>query len=154
LGQLLVVRLRRWRLRAFLWEREIRFVVRPYLDRDSEHFEVVSAPDVFSQAASLRGHPFVAGPAGRSVYDSGGVLLRQYLAGRELPSSPLGDARERQLIVGTATAGTLVLAARFFSISIRQMPRPAFFSGSLASLSSTLVGVSSARIAVHEMGDR
>jgi ligand-binding sensor domain-containing protein len=103
-------------------EREIRFQVRPLLPPNGANFEVVSSPDVFLQAARFQGHLYIAGPAGLSEYDLGGTLLRQFVAGRELPSSPLvamaagtlGDSSEPELILGTASEGILAFNGKDF----------------------------------------
>ncbi|MGC1582374.1 MAG: hypothetical protein WA766_12885, partial [Candidatus Acidiferrales bacterium] len=104
-------------------EREIRFQVRPFLPPNDVRFQVVSSPDVFLQAARFEDHLYLAGPAGLSEYDLAGTLLRQFVAGRELPSSPLvamtvgrlGDSREPELILGTAEAGILIFSGSGFS---------------------------------------
>jgi ligand-binding sensor domain-containing protein len=103
-------------------EHEIGFIARPYVAPVNAGFAAVSAPNVFAQAASWRGHLYIAGPAGLSEYDSGGELLRQFLAGRELPGSPLvamavgrvGDTAEPQLVLGTAAEGLLIFDGKGF----------------------------------------
>ena len=106
-------------------EQEIRFLVRPFLPPSNVNFEVVSAPDVFLQAARFQNHLYIAGPSGLSEYDLGGTLLRQFVAGRELPSSPLvalavgmlGDSAEPQLVMATASEGILLFDGK----SLRQI---------------------------------
>ncbi len=106
-------------------EHEIRFLVRPFLPPSNVNFEVVSAPDVFLQAARFQNHLYIAGPSGLSEYDLGGTLLRQFMAGRELPSSPLvalavgmfGDSAEPQLVMATASEGILLFDGK----SLRQI---------------------------------
>src|SRR5579863_788569 len=66
-------------------EHEIGFVVRPLEPAFDTGFEAVSSPAVFLQAARFQDHLFLAGPAGLSEYDPGGLLLHQYAVGRELP---------------------------------------------------------------------
>jgi hypothetical protein len=103
-------------------EREIRFLVRSSLPPSNVNFEVVSSPDVFFQAARFQNHLYIAGPSGLSEYDLGGTLLRQFAAGRELPSSPLvamavgtlGDSSEPELVLGTAGEGILVFDGKSF----------------------------------------
>jgi len=103
-------------------QQEIRFLVRPFLPASNVNFEVVSAPDVFLQAARFQNHLYIAGPSGLSEYDLGGTLLRQFVAGRELPSSPLvalavgilGDSAEPQLVMATANEGILLFDGRNF----------------------------------------
>ncbi len=103
-------------------EQEIHFQVRPFLPPNGANFEVVSSPDVFLQAARFQGHLYIAGPSGLSEYDLGGTLLRQFVAGRELPSSPLvamaagtlGDSAEPELILGTVGEGILAFDGKHF----------------------------------------
>ena len=103
-------------------EHEIRFLVRPFLPPSNVKFEVVSSPDVFLQTARFQNHLFIAGPSGLSEYDLGGTLLRQFVAGRELPSSPLvalavgtlGDSSEPELILATAGEGILIFNGKSF----------------------------------------
>jgi len=103
-------------------QQEIRFLVRPFLPASNVNFEVVSAPDVFLQAARFQNHLYIAGPSGLSEYDLGGTLLRQFVAGRELPSSPLvalavgilGDSAEPQLVMATASEGILLFDGKSF----------------------------------------
>jgi len=103
-------------------EREIPFQVRPYLPPSNVKFEAVSSPDVFLQAARFQEHLYIAGPSGLSEYDLGGTLLRQFVAGRELPSSPLvamavgtlGGAAEPELLLATAGDGVLAFNGQSF----------------------------------------
>lgn len=103
-------------------EDEIRFVVRPFLPPSNTNFEAVSSPEVFLRTVRFRDHLYVAGPSGLSEYDLGGNLLRQFSAGRELPSAPLvemavgalGDPSELGLILGTANQGILVFDGSSF----------------------------------------
>lgn len=103
-------------------EREIRFVTRPFLPLSNSNFEAVSSPDVFLRTARFQDHLYIAGPAGLSEYDLSGALLRQFVAGRELPSSPLvtmavgalGASSDPVLMLGTATEGILVFDGRGF----------------------------------------
>jgi ligand-binding sensor domain-containing protein len=103
-------------------EREIRFLVRPFLPPSNANFETVSSPDVFLRTARFQDHLYIAGPSGLSEYDLAGTLLRQFVAGRELPSSSLmamavgalGDSSEPALVLGTANEGILVFDGRSF----------------------------------------
>jgi ligand-binding sensor domain-containing protein len=103
-------------------EREIRFLVRPLTLPGNVKFEAVSAPAVFLQAVRFQDHLYIAGPAGLAEYDPGGTLLRQFAAGRNLPSSPLvalaaavlADSREPELIVATSQDGLLAFNGRGF----------------------------------------
>ena len=103
-------------------EHEIHFLVRPFLPPSDVRFEVVSSPDIFLQAARFQNHLFIAGPSGLSEYDLGGTLLRQFAAGRELPSSPLvalavgtlGDSSEPELVLATAGEGILIFNGKSF----------------------------------------
>jgi len=103
-------------------EQEIRFLVRPLLPPSEVKFEVVSSPEIFLQAARFQNHLFIAGPSGLSEYDLGGTLLRQFVAGRELPSSPLvalavgtiGDSSGPELVLATAGEGILLFNGKSF----------------------------------------
>jgi ligand-binding sensor domain-containing protein len=103
-------------------EHQIRIETRPYLAPANVNFESVSSPQVFSQFARLHDRLYIAGPAGLAEYDLGGTLLREFLVGRDLPSSPLvaiaagmlGDATEPELIVATADDGILIFNGRTF----------------------------------------
>ena len=103
-------------------EREIRFLVRPFLPPTSSNFEAVSSPEVFLRTARFQDHLYIAGPSGLSEYDLGGTLLRQFVAGGELPSSPLvamavgllGDSSEPALVLGTAGEGILAFDGKSF----------------------------------------
>jgi ligand-binding sensor domain-containing protein len=106
-------------------ERELSFQVRPFTPPVNVNFEVVSSPDVFLQTAIFQHHLYIAGPAGLSEYEPDGTLLRQFVAGRELPSAPLvalavgvlANSSEPELIVATAGKGILV----FDGASFRQI---------------------------------
>jgi len=97
-------------------EREIHFVLRNFAPITNARFEVLSSPDVFLRAARFHDHLYIAGPSALSEYDLGGTLLRQFAAGRELPSSPLvalavgtlGNSSEPELVLATAGEGILV----------------------------------------------
>src|SRR5215472_17298129 len=96
-------------------ENEFAFAVQPYIPAPNVGFEAVSSPQIFVQAARFQDHLFVAGPAGLYEYDPGGVRLRQYSVGSELPSSPLiapaasvlADSHELELLMATADDGIL-----------------------------------------------
>lgn len=103
-------------------EREIRFLVHPLALPRNVNFEAVSAPAVFLQAARFQDHFYIAGPSGLAEYDPSGTLLRQFAAGRDLPSSPLvalapailADSREPELVVATSQDGLLAFNGRNF----------------------------------------
>ncbi len=103
-------------------EREIRFQSRPFTAPVNTGFEAFSAPAVFLQAARFQEHLFLAGPAGLSEFDLSGNLVKQFVAGRDLPSSPLvaaapallADSREPELVVATAQDGLLAYNGRAF----------------------------------------
>ena len=103
-------------------EREIRFELRPFVPPAQSSFEVVSSPQVFLQAAHFQGHLYIAGPAALSEYDLKGVLVRQFAAGRELPSSPLvalavgtaSASAEPELLLATADEGILIFNGKSF----------------------------------------
>jgi len=99
-----------------------RFQVRRVEPVPTPGFEWISAPAVFSAATRFQGKLYVSGPAGLFEYDSRGALLKQYLAGRDLPSSPLGsmaravlsDARRPELVIGTRSEGVLAFDGHSF----------------------------------------
>ena len=101
---------------------DIRFAVRPLIPAANADFEVIGAPSVFFQATRFQDHLYVAGPSGLLEYDTGGALLHQYAAGRELPGSPLialapsvlADSSEPELILATANDGLLAFSGRSF----------------------------------------
>jgi ligand-binding sensor domain-containing protein len=103
-------------------EHEIRFESRPFAAPVNAGFEAFSAPAVFLQAARFREHLFLAGPAGLSEYDLSGNLVKQFVPGRDLPSSPLvaaapavlADSREPELVLATAGDGLLAYNGRAF----------------------------------------
>ena len=103
-------------------EREIRFQSRPFTPPVNADFEAFSAPAVFLQAARFQEHLFLAGPAGLSEYDLSGNLVKQFVGGRDLPSSPLvaaapavlADSREPELVLATAGDGLLAYNGRAF----------------------------------------
>ena len=103
-------------------DREMRFVVRSLGTPQNVNFELVSAPAVFLQAAHFQEHLYIASPAGLLEYDSGGTPLRQFVVGRELPSSPLvalalavlADSREPELLIATAQDGVLAFNGQNF----------------------------------------
>src|SRR6266853_589308 len=103
-------------------EREIRYLVRPLAPLGNVNFEAVSAPAVFLQAVRFQDHLYIAGPAGLAEYDPGGTFLRQFAAGRDLPSSPLvalaatvlADSREPELVVATSQDGLLAFNGHSF----------------------------------------
>ena len=103
-------------------EREFPFLAQPYSPAPNLGFEVVSAPQVFRQAARFEDHLYIAGPAGLLEYEPGGALVRQYAAGSDLPGSPLvalapavlSDSREPELVIATANEGILAFNGRTF----------------------------------------
>src|SRR5215471_1652247 len=103
-------------------ESEFEVRVQPYAPAPNLGFESVSSPQVFLKAARFQDHLFIAGPAGLREYDPGGVLLRQYPVGSQLPSSPLvtlapsvlSDSHEPELLIATADDGILAFNGRAF----------------------------------------
>ena len=103
-------------------ERELRFLVRPLAATRNVGFEAVSAPAAFLQAARFQDHLYIASPAGLLEYDSGGTRLRQFSAGRDLPSSPLvalatamlADSHEPELLLATMKDGVLAFNGHNF----------------------------------------
>ena len=101
-------------------EQEIAFSIRSLPASPETDFEAISAPAVFFQAAEFQGRLYVAGPAGLSEFDLSGAPLRQYVAGREFPSSPLvamatvvlADSHEPELLMATAQSGILAFNGR------------------------------------------
>jgi ligand-binding sensor domain-containing protein len=102
--------------------REIRLTVRPYLLPTNIKFEIVRSPEVFLQAARFQDHFYIAGPAGLSEFDLRGTPLRQFIVGRDLPSSPLvtvavglmAGSTEPELVIATASDGLLIFNGRNF----------------------------------------
>src|SRR5713101_9061790 len=96
-------------------ERVIRFDVHPFAPPVGVGFELVSAPAVFLQAARFQNHLYIGGPSGLLEYDLRGTPSRQFIPGRDLPSSPLvalapallADSREMELVLATAQDGLL-----------------------------------------------
>ncbi|HXJ88461.1 MAG TPA: hypothetical protein VMS18_16690 [Candidatus Binatia bacterium] len=103
-------------------DHEFAVAVQPYVPARNPGFEIVSAPQIFLKAARFQDHLFIAGPAGLQEYDPGGVLIRQYSVGSELPSSPLvavapsvlSDSHEPELLVATANDGILAFNGQAF----------------------------------------
>lgn len=103
-------------------QNEFRFVVQPLTSAPNPGFEPVSSPQVFRQAARFQDKLFVAGPTGLLEYDSQGSFLHGYLAGGELPGSPLialspavlADAAQPELVLATAGAGLLAFNGQSF----------------------------------------
>lgn len=85
-------------------------------------FTWISAPAAFSGAAIFHGRLFVCGSAGLFEYDQGGKLVKHYRAGQDLPPSPLlamttgllGDAREPELLIVSASEGVLAFDGNSF----------------------------------------
>ncbi|MBZ5647445.1 MAG: hypothetical protein LAN37_09510 [Acidobacteriia bacterium] len=103
-------------------EKNFRFSVRRVESVSAAGFEWISTPAVFSGAARFEDKLYVSGPAGIFEYDARGALVKQYLVGRELPPSPLGqmaravlaDAREPELLMATESEGVLAFNGRSF----------------------------------------
>ena len=103
-------------------EREIRFETHPFVPPLGVSFELVSAPAVFLQAARFQDHLYMGGPGGLLEYDLRGTPSRQFIPGRDLPSSPLvalgpallADSREPELVVATAQEGLLAFNGQSF----------------------------------------
>jgi len=105
----------RWAKETENAESNLKFTERPLLPAADSGFEWVSAPTVFTQAAELEGHLYVAGPAGLFEYDSEGRPVRDFRVGRELPPAPLTrltaavltGSRQQELVIATDGAGVL-----------------------------------------------
>jgi ligand-binding sensor domain-containing protein len=103
-------------------EREIGFVLQPFLPHANVHFETVRSPEVFAQVEHFQDRLYVAGPAGLSQYDLHGNFLREFPAGRDLPGSPLvamavgqlAGATQPELILATADQGILLFDGQKF----------------------------------------
>jgi ligand-binding sensor domain-containing protein len=103
-------------------EQYIRFSVLPVEPGANPGFEWISAPAVFSGAARFQDKLYLSGPAGLFEYSARGALLTRYLAGQELPPSPLGvmaqatlaDSRQPELLIATASEGVLAFNGRAF----------------------------------------
>ncbi|HYM08630.1 MAG TPA: two-component regulator propeller domain-containing protein, partial [Terriglobales bacterium] len=116
--------------REVLAERGLRFAMRTLGAPQDVRFEPVSAPEVFLETARFQDHLYIASPAGLLEYDSNGTPLRQFLVGRELPSSPLvalapavlADSHEPELLLATAQDGVLAFNGRSFRQIYPQEP--------------------------------
>ena len=103
-------------------EREIGFVLQPFLSRTNINFETVRSPEVFAQIEHFQDCLYVAGPAGLSKYDLRGNFLREFPAGHDLPGSPLvamavgqlAGATQPELILATAEQGILLFDGQKF----------------------------------------
>ena len=103
-------------------EREIGFVLQPFLSRTNINFETVRSPEVFAQIEHFQDCLYVAGPAGLSKYDLRGNFLREFPAGHDLPGSPLvamavgqlAGATQPELILATADQGILLFDGQKF----------------------------------------
>ena len=113
------LKLSRQEIRA---ERQIGFVLQPFLPHPNVHFETVRSPEVFAQVAHFQDCFYVAGPAGLSEYDLRGNLLREFPTGRDLPGSPLvamavgqlTGATQPELILATDDQGILLFDGQKF----------------------------------------
>src|SRR6267142_1053994 len=100
----------------------IRFETHPFAPPVGVSFELVSAPAVFLQAARFQNHLYIGGPSGLLEYDLRGTPSRQFIPGRDLPSSPLvalapallADSRAPELVVATAQDGLLAFNGQGF----------------------------------------
>ncbi|HTT20818.1 MAG TPA: hypothetical protein VMG82_17925 [Candidatus Sulfotelmatobacter sp.] len=103
-------------------EHEFSVAGQPYTPAPNPGFEIVSSPQIFLQAARFQDHLFIAGPTGLQEFEPGGVLVRQYSVGNELPSSPLvavapsvlSDSHEPELLVATKSDGILAFNGQAF----------------------------------------
>ena len=101
---------------------EIAFQTRAYATHGALVFDQFSAPAEFTRAEEFQGDLYIAGPQGLLDYAADGKLKRQFLAGRDLPSSNLislarvvlaGSDRE-DLIIATANDGLLAFGGQQF----------------------------------------
>jgi len=96
--------------------------LKPLAPVENPGFEKVRSPEVFEQLAYFQDHLYVAGPAGLSEYDQGGLLLREFRVGEDLPGSPLvamsvgrlADLAQAELILATADQGVLLFNGQRF----------------------------------------
>jgi len=103
-------------------EREIGFVLLPFLPHPNVNFETVRSPEVFAQVAHFQDCLYVAGPTGLLQYDVHGNLLREFPTGRDLPGSPLvamavgqfTGVTQPELILATAYQGILLFDGQKF----------------------------------------
>jgi ligand-binding sensor domain-containing protein len=94
---------------------EFEFTLRPYVPEAAPPFDAISAPADFTRAERFQDNLYIAGPAGLLQYAPDGRLERQFVAGRDLPASPLVDmartvlanSQQEELILATATDGLL-----------------------------------------------
>src|SRR5581483_173228 len=102
-------------------ENEFRFTALTFSPRQTD-FETISSPAVFFQATRFQDHLYIAGPAGLLEYTADGAPVREYVVGRDLPSSPLialasgvlADSRSSELLIATAGDGVLAFDGRNF----------------------------------------
>lgn len=103
-------------------ERYLSFAVRQVGPAPNPGFEWISAPTDLTSAALFQDKLYVSGPTGLFEYDPRGSLRKQYLVGRELPASPLGQVArgvlagsgEPELLMATASEGLLAFNGRSF----------------------------------------
>jgi ligand-binding sensor domain-containing protein len=107
---------------------KIPYEVHPVSDSKPTGIDFLPTPPDFKDAQLFHDSLYVCGSGGLWVYDLAGNLKTRYLAGRDLPASPLvamtvgtvaGDA-EQKLWIGTANAGILSFdGIRFVQIDIQ-----------------------------------
>ena len=156
-----------WRANRVLWlsttevhsEREIRFDIHPLAPPVGAGFEPVSAPAVFLQAARFQDHLYVAGPGGLLEFDLSGTPSRQFIPGRDLPSSPLvalapallADTQEPELVLATAQEGLLGFNGRSFRQIRPQDPEARAITSILpASAGHLLIGTKKRGVLIYD----
>ncbi|HET9837549.1 MAG TPA: hypothetical protein VFR84_04880 [Candidatus Angelobacter sp.] len=85
-------------------------------------FEWIAAPNSFSGAAFFNGDFYLSAASGLFRYDNHGALIKHYLPGQDLPSTPilrlstavLKDAREPELLMVTPGDGILAFDGSSF----------------------------------------
>lgn len=150
-----------WRTERQTVESEsvIKFASRQITPLVDSGFEWLSTPAQFREAAQFKGLLYVASANGLTEYDAQGHSLREFLVGRELPSSPLTrlitgvlpDSRTPELIIGTDGAGVLVFnGSSFRQILPEQRDAQSVTSLLVISSGQLLIGTRKAGVLVYD----
>src|SRR6266436_4115730 len=139
-------------------ERDIRFETHPFAPPLGTGFELVSNPAVFLQAARFQGHLYIGGPGGLLEYDLNGDPSRQFIPGRDLPSSPLvalapallADSREPELVVATAQDGLLAFNGQGFRQILPQESEARAITSILPGSAGLLIGTKKRGVLIYD----
>src|SRR6266481_2745874 len=139
-------------------EREIRIETHPFAPHVGVSFELVSAPAVFLQAARFQDHLYIGGPGGLLEYDLRGTPSRQFIPGRDLPSSPLvalapallADSREPELVVATAQDGLLAFNGQGFRQILPQESEARAITSILPGSAGLLIGTKKRGVLIYD----